>query len=99
MSEDLLTINLTICDRPYRLKIKPAEEEYVRKAAKLINTKVKDLQGQYQAKDKQDYLAMAALMQEVENLSGQSRFTLSDEALAGRINNLEGKLDEILKTT
>lgn len=99
MSEDLLTINLTICDRPYRLKIKPAEEEYVRKAAKMINTKVKELQGQYQATDKQDYLAMAALMQEVENLSGQSQFTLRDEALAGRINNLDGKLDEILKTT
>ena len=71
----------------------------MRKAAKMINTKVKELQGQYQATDKQDYLAMAALMQEVENLSGQSQFTLRDEALAGRINNLDGKLDEILKTT
>ena len=71
----------------------------MRKAAKMINTKVKELQGQYQATDKQDYLAMAALMQEVENLSGQSQFALSDEALAGRINNLDGKLDEILKTT
>ena len=54
--EDLININVTICDRPYRLKIKPEEEENVRKAAKQLNDKVKDLQQQYAAKDKQDYL-------------------------------------------
>ena len=37
----LLNIHVTICDRPYRLKVKPEEEEIVRKAARIIAEKIK----------------------------------------------------------
>ena len=40
----LLNIHVTICDRPYRLKVKPEEEETVRKAARIIAEKIKELQ-------------------------------------------------------
>jgi len=51
-----------ICDRPYRLKVKPEEEETVRNAARQISEKVRELQEQLTGKDKQDFLAMAALL-------------------------------------
>ncbi len=56
-----ISIKVTIGDRQYPLKIDPQEEEFVRKAAKLINEKAKFYQENFSVKDKQDSLAMAAL--------------------------------------
>lgn len=97
-SQELININVNICDRPYRLKVKPAEEEYVRSAAKVINEKVKDLQSQYSAKDKQDYLAMSALMFMVEKLSAKADFVIKDSALMDRVSDLDSRLDQVLSS-
>jgi cell division protein ZapA len=78
------------------LKVKPAEEEYVRHAAKVINEKVKDLQSQYTAKDKQDYLAMSALMFMVEKMSAKADFVIKDRALMDRVSDLDSRLDQVL---
>ncbi len=56
-----ISIKVTIGDRQYPLKIDSSEEEFVRKAAKLINEKSKFYQENFSVKDKQDSLAMAAL--------------------------------------
>ncbi|MFT4643776.1 MAG: cell division protein ZapA (FtsZ GTPase activity inhibitor) [Planctomycetota bacterium] len=69
--EQTININLIIADRPYPLKIKVSEEEDIRIAAKEINQKVKDFQKSYSAKDKQDYLAMCALMYGVESITNK----------------------------
>jgi hypothetical protein len=37
MHEDLVTLNLLIADRTYRIKVQPKDEEVVRKTAKTIN--------------------------------------------------------------
>jgi cell division protein ZapA (FtsZ GTPase activity inhibitor) len=95
---DLININVNICDRPYRLKVKPEEEESVRKAARVINDKVKDLQSQYSAKDKQDYLSMASLMLMVEQLNKPSTLTIEDAGFSDRIEELENRLDQVLSS-
>jgi len=59
---DLLNISVTIADRPYRLKVNQEEEAQVRNAAKVLNDKIIEFQNSYHANDKQDYLAMAALL-------------------------------------
>ena len=59
--EDRLSINVNIADRYYPLKIDSADEEKIRKAAKLINEKVLQYKQRYTDKDVQDFLAMAAL--------------------------------------
>ena len=60
MGEQMITIS--IADRPYRLAINnETEEENVRKAARLINEKVKEYSTHYAFKDKQDLLAMVVL--------------------------------------
>lgn len=69
----LLNIHVTICDRPYRLKVKPEEEEIVRKAARIIDEKIKDLQMQHAGNDKQDYLAMTVLTMMVEQLGAEQK--------------------------
>ena len=44
---DQFTISVKIAERVYRMKIRPEEEEGIRKAAKLINEKVKDYSNTY----------------------------------------------------
>jgi len=60
MGEQMITIS--IADRPYRLAINnEKEEENIRKAAVLINEKLKEYSTHYAFKDKQDLLAMVVL--------------------------------------
>jgi cell division protein ZapA len=89
-----LNINLVIADRPYPLKISPEEEENVRQAARAINKKVKEYQRQYDAKDKQDYLAMCALSFAVEALGHQQEGVEQDDTLAEKLHKLDALLSE-----
>ncbi|HET8963627.1 MAG TPA: cell division protein ZapA [Chitinophagales bacterium] len=98
MSENntLININVQICDRPYRLKVKPTEEEVVRKAAKNISDKVKELQEQFAGKDKQDYLAMCALTLSVENQAVQSNHQHVDSEILNDIARMDAMLTKAL---
>ena len=64
--EEIIGINVIIADRPYPLKVQKGDEGNIRKAAKMLNQKIKEFQLKYDAKDKQDYLAMSALMYTVD---------------------------------
>lgn len=92
-----ININVIIADRPYRLKVKPEEEENVRLAAKNVNEKVKEFQNTYEAKDKQDYLAMAALLFAVDNASGKLKQAAPGADFIGKLNELDNILTEILQ--
>lgn len=87
--EETININLIIADRPYPLKIKQSEEEDIRIAAKEINQKVKDFQQSYSAKDKQDYLAMCALMFAVENMASKKTSGTIDRSIHDEILKFE----------
>lgn len=97
MAEEHININVIIADRPYRLKIRPEEEEGIRAAAKRINEKVKEFQNVYEAKDKQDYLAMASILFAVdaENNKRPTKPTV-DSAVAGKLEELNAHLQSIL---
>lgn len=56
-----LSIKVTIGNRVYPLTIGSEEEESIRKAAKLVNENIKELENSYAVRDKQDLLAMTAL--------------------------------------
>lgn len=95
---DNININVIIADRPYRLKVKPSEEDRVRLAAKTVNEKVKEFQNTYEAKDKQDYLAMAALLFVVESQSGKPSQVEPGNEFIGKLDELDQILTEILDT-
>jgi cell division protein ZapA len=61
MMDEFLSINITIADRRYPMRIKRSEEEKIRKAAKIINERILQYQDRYSGKDVQDFLAMASL--------------------------------------
>lgn len=92
---DEMHINVVIADRPYRLKIKPEEEETVRKAARTINDRVKEYQQAFLSKDKQDFLAMIALQNTVEALKYKDAIPAEGSPLTEKITQLE----ELLQRT
>lgn len=87
--ENIININVIIADRPYPLKIRKEEEEEVRKAAKEINDKVMQFQQVYAAKDKQDYLAMSALMYAVQNIENKKNVQQNDSDIEEELAALE----------
>jgi cell division protein ZapA (FtsZ GTPase activity inhibitor) len=56
-----ISIKIAIAGRTYPLTIKREKEEFLRKAAKLIDEKIRDYEQNYSVRDKQDLLAMCAL--------------------------------------
>jgi cell division protein ZapA (FtsZ GTPase activity inhibitor) len=79
------TITVTIADRIYRLTIERKEEETVRKAARLIEEKIKEYANNYAFKDKQDLLAMVALHFSTNSLN-------EEVASEAEVKDLEAKL-------
>lgn len=69
MSE-LIAISAVMGDRNYRIKIKPEDEEVVRKTLKTINDKLLEFKTQYAGKDMQDYISMVLLWYATEQNSG-----------------------------
>ncbi len=60
--EELISVNLWLGGRNYRIRIKPEEEEAIRKAVKIADAKVGEMRTTYAGQDEQDFLAMTLLM-------------------------------------
>ena len=59
--EELIPVSILVGDRNYRLKIKPSDEENLRKTIKLINNKLLEFKTSFAGKDMQDYIAMVLI--------------------------------------
>ena len=89
-----MQINITLLDKPYRLSVASADEEKVRKAAALINDRVKYYSKHYAYKTDQDLLAMTALQFAATVLKYESESTFRDQHLERKLNELNALLDE-----
>ena len=89
---DQITINITVMDRPYRLSVARADEERVRKAASLINERVKFYSKHYAYKDAQDLLSMTALQLATSVVKMESELSFKDQDLGRKLNDLNDLL-------
>ncbi|MBW7936023.1 MAG: cell division protein ZapA [Flavobacteriales bacterium] len=93
---DELSIKITLGDRVYPLTVKPEQEEYMRKASKLIAERMKVYEANYSVKDKQDLLAMCALEFAIKSLELETRRALIDESTASQLEEMERFLSQYL---
>jgi cell division protein ZapA (FtsZ GTPase activity inhibitor) len=68
-----ISIKINIADRVYPLKVNMEEEEIIRRAAKLINDRIKEYQENYAVKDKQDLLSMCVLHYATTSLKAEQK--------------------------
>jgi len=92
-----LSISLPIADRSYRLAIDTENEELFRKAAKLIDKRIKDYSGSYAYKDKQDLLAMVALEYATGYLKNDLLLSENESQWRTKLLEIDQALDEQLK--
>ena len=87
-------ISVNIAGRAYRLYVEAKDEENVRRAAVLINDKVNEFAGNYAFKDKQDLLAMTALMNTSELLQTKNQSDSMSETVFDKLKEIEVILSE-----
>jgi len=88
-----ISIKITISDRIYPLKVNVEEEEIVRRAAKIINERIKEYQENYAVRDKQDLLSMAVLHYATAVLRTEYKAQHQDTAVADKVEQLNTLLD------
>ncbi len=94
--EELIPINILVGDRNYRLKVKPNDEENLRKTVKIVNAKLLEFKTNFAGKDMQDYIAMVLLWLATEQPSNVS-FNQDLEDISGKIKALQKSIAENLK--
>lgn len=95
MSEESLSIKISIADRYYPLRIVPEDEEKIRAAAQRINQKMEQFRVKYSGQDVQDALSMAALQFVISLM----KYEKDDEStqLINEISSLDKLLGEYLQ--
>lgn len=90
MSEELISINVWLAGRSYRIRIRAEEEEAVRKAVKVADEKVIEMRTQYAGKDDQDFLAMCLLMYAANNVTESNHNPVLQKELSDLLKKLDG---------
>ena len=91
-----ITINIVIGDKSYKLTVSKSDEEKVRRAAALINERIKSYSTHYAFKDMQDLLAMTALQFATSTVKYESELAYRDQNLGQKLNDLSALLSEQL---
>ena len=91
-----VSIKVNIANRDYPMKISGDEQDLVRKAAKLIEQKIKEFEQAYAVKDKQDVLAMCALQFAAESEQTKINKNSLSNALEQRLVDLNQRLEQHL---
>lgn len=89
-----ISIKINIADRVYPLRIAMEEEEIIRKAAKLINDRVREFQENYAVKDKQDLLSMSVLHYATASLKAEKKLTEEGTEIADKVYQIDQLLSD-----
>ena len=92
-----LPATVYILDRPYKLKVRPDDEHFLRKAAESIDSQARSYGKMYAYNDRQDLLAMVALTQITQLLELQDRLQYKDTKLASLLTDINELLDTKVK--
>ena len=94
--QELMTINVVIGDRTYRIKIEQRDEEVVRRTLRIINDKFIEYKTQFAGRDIQDYLAMVLLWYATQASSGGDRAGRLGTAAMEALSRMEQQLDKVI---
>ncbi len=89
-----ISIKINIADRVYPLKVNVEEEEVIRRAAKVINDRIKEYQDNYAVRDKQDLLSMCVLHYATATLKAERKEMHEDTDVAEKVYQLDQLLTD-----
>ena len=91
MSE-LIAISALVGDRSYRIKIRPEDEEVVRRTLKTINDKIIEFKTLFAGMDMQDYIGMVLVWYATEQHAGVAA-GMEQENIGDQLATIEKLLD------
>ncbi len=94
--QELMTINVVIGDRTYRIKIEPRDEEVVRRTLRTINDKIIEYKTQFAGRDMQDYVAMVLLWYATQASPAGDRAGRLSAAAMDALSRMEQQLDKVI---
>lgn len=94
-----ISIKINIADRVYPLKVNTEEEEIIRRAAKLINDRIRDYQENYAVKDKQDLLSMCVLHYATTSLKAEKQVMIEDTEVTEKVYQLDQLLSHFFSNS
>ena len=94
MKEEI-SIKVNIADVVYPLRVTVEDEPNIRKAAKLINDKIRMYRDDYQLADKANLLSMVALQFAVEIVQFHDKNWIEDTNISTDIAEINQILDEL----
>lgn len=92
--EQLIPVNIVVADRTYRLRIKPGEEEDIRKVMKEVNAKIVEFKTAYAGKDLQDFISMCLIWYATQSVTAKPGLS---EEVQEFLLNMEVRMDEVLE--
>ena len=84
---------------PYKLLIEKENEEVFRRAAKLLDDRIKTYSSNYAYKDKQDLVAMVALEHTIQLLQNERLISDKETTLAKKLSEIDIALTEFLNNS
>lgn len=84
-----IPVTVKVCDRSYKIMVKPEDEVLVREAAKRIGDRVDSYSENYAFKDRQDLLTMVALQYTSQTLRNERAQSFINNELEERMLKLE----------
>ena len=78
------------------MRVKPDDEEKIRKAGKLINEKIKSYKEKFGIDDKQDLLAMVSFDILIDKIETDRNMENSDENISNKIDYLNNLISQSL---
>ena len=78
------------------MKVRPEDEERVRKAGKSINERLRNYRERFGIDDKQDLLSMVAFDCLIEKMEAEEKSYGADESVLEKINDLNNRISQAL---
>ncbi len=94
-NEKSIPANISVADRTYRLKIKPSEEEAVRRTMKAVNRKITEFKTTFAGKDMQDYISMCLIWYATQK-DGEAD---TQEGISTLLEEMSKQMDQIMEET
>ncbi|HLR38512.1 MAG TPA: cell division protein ZapA [Chitinophagaceae bacterium] len=94
-NEKSIPANISVADRTYRLKIKPSEEEAVRRTMKAVNRKITEFKTTFAGKDMQDYISMCLIWYATQ----KDGSTEAPEEISSLLDEMGRQMDQIMEET
>ena len=93
------SIKVNIMNRPYPLLVKAEEEEAVRRAAKMINDRIKQYKDQFSVQDELDLAIMCCLELATDNINQAGKARDGESLLMEKAERLDNALNASILNT